>query len=459
MRKVDLRAMEDKKFRVIKNIIDKGGNKKRAALKLGVTLRTINRLIIVYKESGKAGFIHGNRSRKPKNIINDKTKDLILYLYEHKYKNFNFKHFQDCLLEEENIRVSYNVLHGLLSSQNILSPKAQRVTKKKVRTLIKKKLEDNKRLLKSEEKLVVESNILDPKSNHSRLPRSKYSGELLQMDASEHVWFGVKKTHLHAAIDDATGAIVGAYFDHQETLNGYYNVLKQCLSTNGIPAKFLTDRRTIFDYKRKKNPQPEHDTLTQFGYACEQLGIELATTSVAQAKGRIERLFGTLQSRLINDMKLANINNINQANEFLIEYIYLFNQKFSLINYNIPHVYEKLNDKDDINIILGIVSSRIFDSGSSLKYKNKYYQAYYPNGRLINFRNKTKATIIESFDNILYSLVNNNYYKLVELPKHEKFSKEFDLKIEDKPVKKYIPPKSHPWKQRSFQNYLERKNR
>lgn len=98
---------------------------------------------------------------------------------------------------------------------------------------------------------------------------------------------GNNKTQLHAAIDDATGAIIGAYFDHQETLNGYYNVLEQILKTRGIPYMFFTDRRTVFEYKKKKSPSVEEDTFTQFGYACKQLGIEIKTSSVPEAKGRV----------------------------------------------------------------------------------------------------------------------------------------------------------------------------
>ena len=107
----------------------------------------------------------------------------------------------------------------------------------------------------------------------------------------------IKKSQLHIAVDDATGTIVGAYFDYQETLNGYYNILHQILIKYGIPYMFFTDRRTVFEYKQKKSPSIEEDTFTQFGYACNQLGIEIKTSSVAQAKGRFER---NIVSRLSN---------------------------------------------------------------------------------------------------------------------------------------------------------------
>lgn len=103
---------------------------------------------------------------------------------------------------------------------------------------------------------------------------------------SSLVWW--EKSQLHIAVDDATGAIVGAYFDEQETLNGYYHVLEKILKTYDVPYMFYTDRRTVFEYKQKKFPSVEDDTFTQFGYACKQLGIQIKTTSVPQAKWRVE---------------------------------------------------------------------------------------------------------------------------------------------------------------------------
>ena len=95
---------------------------------------------------------------------------------------------------------------------------------------------------------------IDVSEAHPRKERCKYIGELLQMDASEYFWIPGIKWHLHIAVDDATGAIHGAYFDYQETLSGYYHVLYQILKDYGIPFSFLTDRRTVFEYKRKKHP-------------------------------------------------------------------------------------------------------------------------------------------------------------------------------------------------------------
>lgn len=120
---------------------------------------------------------------------------------------------------------------------------------------------------------------------HLRHERCKYFGEEIQMDASSLLWFGDKKAHLHLAIDNATGNLVGAYFDWQETLNAYYHVYEQILVDYGIPLRFKTDNRTVFNYETAKTKAEHKDVLTQFGYACKTLGTDIVTTSVSQAKG------------------------------------------------------------------------------------------------------------------------------------------------------------------------------
>ena len=108
-------------------------------------------------------------------------------------------------------------------------------------------------------------------------------GETIELDGSIHNWFGNKKTCLHLAIDKATSTVIGGYFDNQETLNGYYNIFYQLLTKYGVPYSFFTDNRTVFNYN-SLNPEKrtsENDVLTQFGYACKQLGVSLDTSSVS----------------------------------------------------------------------------------------------------------------------------------------------------------------------------------
>ena len=126
MRKVELRMNELEKYKIIKDLVDHNGNKNRAAMKLNLSKRQIDRLIIKYKEIGKSAFIHCNRARKPVNTFDLTISSDIVTLYQNKYYDFNFSHFKEYLEEKENIKVSYKFIYNTLSNENILSPKARK---------------------------------------------------------------------------------------------------------------------------------------------------------------------------------------------------------------------------------------------------------------------------------------------------------------------------------------------
>lgn len=453
MRKVFLRMNEQSKYDVIKKVVNKEITVLRATVLLNVVERTIYKLMNVYKTKGKEGFIHGNRGRKPSTTISQEIKEKIINLYStDTFSNANYNHFKE-LLQRNDIKISYNCLYKVLTDAGFISPKCQRKTKREYNKKLKQKIQEKEKLKAPELDYIAITNLDDIKDSHPRRPRSKYLGECLQMDACECVWFGTKKYHLHAAIDDATGAIMGAYFDNQETLNGYYNVFYQILINYGIPAKFLTDRRTVFEYKRLKNPSDEKDTFTQFGYACSRLGTEIETSSVPQVKGRVERLFNTLQSRLPVELRVRGIIDVDSANEFLNSYIKEFNDQFSTINYYTKSVFDKQIDSKKINYTLSVISTRIVDKGNSISFKRKTYQCYDRNG-LVCIKPKTMCLVIKTFDNKLLCCIGEDVYELVELQANYKHSKTFDKK-KDKPNKYtgHKPPYFHPW---TYISYKER---
>ena len=379
MRKVELRMNELEKYEVIKELVDHNGNKNRASKKLGISIRQVNRLIIIYKEKGKSGFIHGNRGRIPSKALDKSISEDIILLYKSKYQEFNFTHFKEYLEEEENIKVSYKFIYNTLTNAGILSPKARKKTKKEFKK--KQLLKENKiNIAMSDEQIEsIVSHEIALEDSHPRGEKPKYFGELIEQDGSIHLWFGNIKTCLHLAIDKATSTIVGAYFDKEETLNGYYHVLYQILTNYGIPYKFLTDNRTVFNYI-SLNPDKrtsDKDVLTQYGYACKQLGIDLKTTSVSQAKGLIERTNGTFQGRLVNELRLNGITTIEEANKYLIEiFIPKFNTKFAMDYKKFPSVFEVSPTLEKINYTLAILTPRKIDNGNAIKFKNKYYQPY-----------------------------------------------------------------------------------
>ena len=294
--------------------------------------------------------------------------------------------------------------------------------------------------------------------SHPRGEKPKYFGEVIEQDGSIHAWFGESKSCLHLAIDKATSTIVGAYFDKQETLNGYYHVFYQILTNYGIPYKFLTDNRTVFNYM-SLNPDKrtsDKDVLTQYGYACKQLGVDLETTSVSQAKGLIERTNGTFQGRLVNELKLNGITTIEEANKYLLDvFVPYFNKRFAMDYRKFESVFETSPSEEKINYTLAILTPRKIDNGNSIKYQNQYYQPY-QDGRLKCFLPKTECLVIKAYNGDLLVTIDEQVFEVKELSRNERFSKEFDEVIEVKEKKKYIPPMTHPWKIEYFKKQLKK---
>ena len=457
MRKVVLRMNEQEKYDVIKELVDHNGNKNRAATKLGISRRQIDRLIIKYKEKGKSGFVHGNRSKKPVKTLDKSISEDIILLYRNKYQDFNFNHFKDMLEEHENIKVSYDFIYKHLTKEGIISPRARKQT---IKNLKKAQLQKEKKLnSKTEEEIeVIVNHEIALEDSHPRGEKPKYFGEIIEMDGSIHLWFWPRKVCLHLAADKATNTIVGGYFDYQETLNGYYHVLHQILINYGIPYKFLTDNRTVFNYMYL-NPDKrtsDKDVLTQFGYACKQLGVDLETTSISQAKGLIERDNGTFQGRLVNELRLNGIVTTEEANKYLIEvFIPRFNKRFAIDYKKFPSVFEEAPEENTINYTLAVLTPRKIDNGNAIKFKTKYYQPYL-NNELKCFMPKTECLVIEAFNGDLLVTIDEKVFELKELSRNERFSKEFDEIIEEKEVVKYIPPMTHPWKVEYFKKQLRK---
>ena len=148
-------------------------------------------------------------------------------MYNTKYFDCTYTQFTEFLAERENIFLSIAEVGQILRDRFILSPKTHKITRKKIK---KKLIEQQKKSKSKKEMAKLQQHIVAAQDAHPRQPRCIYFGEEVQIDASEHIWFGNIKTHLHAAIDDSTGQVLAAYFDKQETLNGYYNIYYQILT-------------------------------------------------------------------------------------------------------------------------------------------------------------------------------------------------------------------------------------
>lgn len=459
MKEVKLRMKEQNKYDVIKELVDHNGNKSRAALKLGISKRHINRLIIKYKNDGKSAFVHGNRGRGPTKALDTSITNDIILLYQSKYYDFNFNHFKDFLEKYENIKVSYHFIYKSLTKAGILSPKARRKTKRqytKAKLLSENKINNTMTNEQIETIINHEIALVD---SHPRGEKPKYFGELIEQDGSIHKWFGDIKTCLHLAIDKATSTIVAAYFDKQETLNGYYHMFYQILTNYGIPYQFLTDNRTVFNYM-SLNPDKrtsDKDVLTQYGYACKQLGVDLRTTSVSQAKGLIERTNGTFQGRLVQELRFHNITTIEEANKYLLNvFVPYFNERFALDYNQFPSVFESSPGEEKINYTLAILTPRKIDNGSSIRYMGQYYQLYL-NDEMKCFIPKTECLVIKAFHGELLASVDGKVYSLKKLSRNEKYSKQFDIikeKIEKN--KNFNPKMNLNWNVGEFKYQIRR---
>lgn len=417
---------EKRNYEVIKKWNDGLLSFKSAQLKLGYSIQHMYRLKKKYKEKGKDGFIHGNRGRKPKITIDQSLSDNIVLYYNKEFQGFNFNHYKKMLSLEKNINVSYTKIYTELTKRNdILSPKAKKNTIKRHRKnqLLKKK-ENKFKNEKEINKIITQQLALEDAT--PRIPRPRYSGENIEIDASSFIFFGNIKTHLHLSIDAAINRCTGAYLDYQETLNGYYNMLYQILINYGIPFKLTSDGRTIFDYISKLKKTDEKAYFTQFKHCCNTLGIELNVTSKSQKKPRVERYNEVFQDRLSHELHYKNITTIEEANDYLINtFIPEFNKEFSRKYIEKEAVYEKVEDTDFLKYILAVLSTRTFNNGSSINYKSKTYLPYSKNNKIVCYRKGTKCTVIEAFDKKLYVQVYNEIFILKEL--QEKLGEDEEL--------------------------------
>jgi hypothetical protein len=185
---------------------------------------------------------------------------------------------------------------------------------------------------------------------------------LIQFDGSEHLWFGDKKCDLLAAIDDATGKIVGAEFFHGEKSLHSIKVIKDVIEKNGIPEAFYMDQAGIYG-------KLDRDWESQISRAFSQLNVQLILASSPQAKGRVERLFRTLQDRLIAELSFHEIKTIEEANDFLKSYINSFNEQFSVDPVDEEKAYRK-NVFGRLDLILCKKERRKINVGNIFSYEN-----------------------------------------------------------------------------------------
>jgi len=295
---VTLNAREQRRLQTLNGVESGRLTAVEAAEMMGLSLRQTRRLLAAYRQEGAAGLAHGNRGRVSPKRLPEVVSAQIVELARTEYVDYNDQHFCEELASRYGMTVSRSTVRRLRRAAGLGSPRKRRSPR-----------------------------------YHGRRERYPQAGMLLQIDGSTHAWLegrGPRLT-LIAAIDDATNEVPCALFREQEDAAGYYLLVQKICQTRGRPLALYADRHTIFQ-------SPKEETLadqlagklprTQFGRLLDELEIQLLAARSPQAKGRIERLFGTLQDRLVKALRRANAATLEQANQVLQEFLAQYNLRF-----------------------------------------------------------------------------------------------------------------------------------
>lgn len=342
----EMTKQELRKYHLINSAIEGKCTVKQVAEALNLTERRVKQLKKEMKLKGAETIIHGNRGKKPAHAISNEVSEKIISLRKsYEYELSNFSHFHELLEEREEIKISYSALHSILSKAKIKSPKKHK----------KSKL-------------------------HNRRKRKESAGMMLQADGTPHAWFGGNaKYSLHGFIDDATGAVTGLYMCKHECLLGYLEVTRQTLCNFGVPLSLYPDKYSVFFPNKSKEENltieeqltGERRSITQFGRIMKEFGINMFPASSSQAKGRIEKLWDTMQSRLVTEFRIHKITNMEQANKFFPKYIEKYNSKFAVPPENSNSAFIPFLNKKNLDELLCIKITRVIDN-SGVFSLNKY---------------------------------------------------------------------------------------
>jgi transposase len=299
MERVTLTTKELKRVQVVQGMQERRIKGAEAAQLLGLSLRQVWRLAKTYREKGAIGMIHGNRGRTSPRRISNTVRTRLLELARTVYQDYNDQHLTEKLAEDHGIELSRPTVRRIRRAAGLGSPRKRRAPR-----------------------------------HRKRRERFPQAGMLLQMDGSNHRWLegrGPRLT-LIAAIDDATSRVVGALFREEEDTAGYMMVLEAISRSHGLPMAIYADRHTIF--QSPKEPTIEEQLAgifprSQLGRMLHELDIQYIPAYSPQAKGRVERLFGTLQDRLVKTLREANASSLEEANQALKAFLPRFNRRFS----------------------------------------------------------------------------------------------------------------------------------
>ena len=420
---ITMSQKEVKRYDIIKKVISKELNGSEAAELLSLTIRHIRRLRKKVDADGIKGLVHGNRGKPSNRRIPDKENKNIAALIKKLYPDFGPTLAAEKLDEIHKIKRDTSTVRSIMIKEEIWKPKQ----KKKEKHLLWRQ-------------------------------RRASKGELIQYDGSYEYWFEDRadKCCLLASIDDADSE-VWARFDEHEGIEPTFNFWRSYIDRFGKPYSIYVDKFSTYSMNHKlakENP----DTLTQFERGMKELNVDVVHANSAQAKGRVEKLFRTLQDRLIKELRLKNISTIKEANEFLEkEFLPKFNAKFMVEPRSEANLHKKLDEKEKnrLDSIFSRQYQRVVNNDFTVSHKKNYYQL--DGHQPVTICKRDKVTVEERMDKSIHFRIRGKYLNYKVLPEKPK-------KINDKKNLKWVipkstahtPPANHPWRLAANAGYLKR---
>lgn len=418
---ITMSARELDKLQIIDKLIGKHINGTKAAELLRLSIRQVRRLKSRVRRRGPKSLIHGNRGQESHNKIDDNEKKKIIGLL--------LKHYPDFgpTFASEKLSENYDIVHDSKTIRQIMIDEGLWKPRLKQKALIHREWRERK---------------------------SCY-GEMIQFDGSYEHWFENRnktgEACLLAAIDDATGKIVSAKFAEHEGVFPVFGFWQEYLIKNGKPRSIYLDKFSTYNLNHQLAKE-NGDTLTQFERATNELRIDLIKANSPQAKGRVERLFRTLQDRMIKELRLAGISTVPAANEFLEKvFIPKFNRKFSVVPKNKTDLHQKL-DQRTLKQLPGILSrqtKRTVLNDFTFSFQNQWHQLIKEQPATIC--KKDVVVVEERLDHSTHIRLRGKYLNYRLLPKRpERQIAPVKIPWVLAASKAHTPPPNHPWR-RAFQ--------
>jgi transposase len=399
------------RLEVMQRLRDKRLKQIEAARMLGISVRQVKRLFRAYKAHGAAGLVSRRRGRPSNNQLDPETVQKAINLIYAHYPDFGPTLTHEKLIEVHGLKLSDESVRRLMITEGLWKPKCAK----------------------------------KPPVYQMRERRACF-GELVQIDGSDHDWFEGRapRCTLLVYIDDATGQLGELWFVPEETFFGYCEASRHYFERFGKPVAFYSDKHGIF---RVNQPRPLGTTsgLTQFGRAMQELDVQIICANTPQAKGRIERANQTLQDRLVKELRLRGISDIDSANDFLTEFRQDYNRRFAVVPRSNHDAHRPLLNCENLNVILthqkmGTLSKNLTIQSNKVIYQ---VQTNRPDYALRN----AQVTVCQNAKGEVTILYKKETLSFTIFQKAPRQAEVVDIKTLDRQIKTPKPPAdNHPWR-------------